>query len=622
MEVDNPARKTFRKIKQGSDSFRKEMIRHALAGGTPSQKQLAVEHLLDEGGRDNWRLLVRSFPKLPPGVQNSVVEVLPEYSDVSEELIEEGAQPETDNLLQIVGMSQSRNIASLAVTAIKNNSGETKENGVDAFLQLVKNYLEFAEDKERPGRKAASTRWFFIERILEIMVDYEEIMDRRLLRRLLDLGHQAHPPLLHILDDTSHPAHGDLKMVLRFYESGSVIDFLMKVYRTGTRSKQNLVERILNERNASELAPMVFEFFADIPHGALEAIAVQTDSLDWIRRISGYFSEGEKAPLDKVLRFVDQTEAPDDEKKEIYFKMLEHSDPDIREMVIDRFAFDVKEQDLEKFRRVLETESNRSVLESALEFGEQFHGEKRRRWLEFLLSSNNAEIRKQVSRKLSQRRFQQLMDAFDHIDQQQAQKVVRSFEQNNELTERIGDELQSLDRERRLKAIKLIQISEKTERFEEELYSLINDPDPRVRAAVVKAIGFIGSPDAIRVLIKALSDDDRRTRANAIEAFEEIGHPKLSRVLIPFLKDPDNRVRANAAKALWNLGHEDAVETLEDMLEEEPEMQMSALWAISEIGYTPAIDQVRNLAEEAEDPGIRKRAQNTLEDLEQEVESS
>ena len=207
-----------------------------------------------------------------------------------------------------------------------------------------------------------------------------------------------------------------------------------------------------------------------------------------------------------------------------------------------------------------------------------------------LLGAGDPGLRRIAMREVSKGSFARYLQRFDRMDPKARQVAARALAKiDDQLLERLGEEIESLDALRRLKALQVVEFLDAAESLRGPLLELLADPDRRVRATAIRIVEWSGSVEGIKILLAALADPDRRIRANAIEAFEQFDDPSYVQLLTPFLRDQDNRVRANAAKALWNLGYEQALEVLLEMLVEPDElMRLSAAWALGEVGSAAA----------------------------------
>ncbi len=231
-----------------------------------------------------------------------------------------------------------------------------------------------------------------------------------------------------------------------------------------------------------------------------------------------------------------------------------------------------------------------------------------------LLLSPSEELRRLAVRELSRDGFARYMNAFDRLDPRTRHAAARALAKiDGAMLDRLAEEINSLDPQRRLKALQVVGYVEAERDLGTLLMDLLADHDHRVRATAVKIVELSGNVEGMRRLIGALSDPDDRVRANAIEAFEELGDTRYAQLLVPFLSDPDNRVRANAAKALWNLGRREVRETLEAMLASpDEEMRLSAAWAIGEIRYDGSAAVLEARLREETSSRVRERIGETL----------
>ncbi|MBI4863401.1 MAG: HEAT repeat domain-containing protein [Candidatus Riflebacteria bacterium] len=108
---------------------------------------------------------------------------------------------------------------------------------------------------------------------------------------------------------------------------------------------------------------------------------------------------------------------------------------------------------------------------------------------------------------------------------------------------------------------------------------------PKVRAAIVSALGLLAGPTAVTVLGPYLQDPDDRVVANACEALHEANNIEAVGNLKPLIHHRSRRVRANAVTALFSLGDVKVIVELLKMLESKDQKdQASGLWALGAIG--------------------------------------
>jgi len=87
-----------------------------------------------------------------------------------------------------------------------------------------------------------------------------------------------------------------------------------------------------------------------------------------------------------------------------------------------------------------------------------------------------------------------------------------------------------------------------------EAVDLRSDGDPRVRAAVLRAMAARRHPQAHRCLTEALRDSELSVRLAAIDALGELGDGQACATLTGLLKDRTDRIRAETVAALERAG--------------------------------------------------------------------
>jgi HEAT repeat protein len=225
-----------------------------------------------------------------------------------------------------------------------------------------------------------------------------------------------------------------------------------------------------------------------------------------------------------------------------------------------------------------------------------------------LLGCSDPELRQLAVREVSKISFARYLERFDAMDEATRAIAAKALAKiDNQMLDRLADEIGALDPARRLKALRIVDVLDAGQELRQPLLDLLDDPDRRVRATAIRIVELSGSYEGTKILLAALADPDRRVRANAVEAFEELADPRFVQILVPLLRDSDNRVRANAAKALWQLGWPEARDVMLAMLQDRDETtRLSAVWAIGEAQFTGARAMLE--AREAIEPAGRVRA--------------
>jgi HEAT repeat protein len=96
----------------------------------------------------------------------------------------------------------------------------------------------------------------------------------------------------------------------------------------------------------------------------------------------------------------------------------------------------------------------------------------------------------------------------------------------------------------------------------ETLIQILNQSPWYMRGEAAEALGRVGTPQAVNALIQALHDQESYVRGAAGEALGRIGTPQAIEALIQALHDPDSFVRGEAALALGQIGSSQALQGL------------------------------------------------------------
>ena len=130
---------------------------------------------------------------------------------------------------------------------------------------------------------------------------------------------------------------------------------------------------------------------------------------------------------------------------------------------------------------------------------------------------------------------------------------------------------------------------------------ILRDPTPAVRAQGASALGRLGDPEVLPILVGALGDPEYWMRFRALEAIEVL-NPEDTSPLESALDDTNPEVRRRAALALERLGRlEESFEALSSTEEAEVATAMARLVAVGRAGLSERF--IRHLDDE--EPGIR-----------------
>jgi len=85
----------------------------------------------------------------------------------------------------------------------------------------------------------------------------------------------------------------------------------------------------------------------------------------------------------------------------------------------------------------------------------------------------------------------------------------------------------------------------------ERLTAVLNDKDRNVRKHAVLALGAIGLPEAVDLLIEATQDEEWEVRMAAVAGLEQIGDERGKPAVKALMKDPDFAVQFRAERIIW-----------------------------------------------------------------------
>lgn len=145
----------------------------------------------------------------------------------------------------------------------------------------------------------------------------------------------------------------------------------------------------------------------------------------------------------------------------------------------------------------------------------------------------------------------------------------------------------------------------------------LDDPDPRVRREALLALGRIGTPEAVELLMWSLHEPDRQTRTMSAEALGVAGSTEGTLPLVAALDDHEGDVRRAAADALGNIADSRAADTLLGHLskEQDEEVLVSVASALTRIHEFRALRQMLAMALENPNRMVRSHIIVAMADL-------
>ncbi|BAU12238.1 PBS lyase HEAT-like repeat domain protein [Leptolyngbya sp. NIES-3755] len=263
-------------------------------------------------------------------------------------------------------------------------------------------------------------------------------------------------------------------------------------------------------------------------------------------------------------------------------KLVEDSDPDLRRRVAWALARTSTEQAVDVWLKLLEDFDFITREIAARQLGD-IGTEQAVEGLFKLSDSPDPDARRSASRGLSivgsERAIEGLLKlsrdsnpnvrrsaawALGDIDTEQAIEGLLKLVQDPDPTVRevVAWVLGDIDAEQAVGDLLIVETPDKiesaalvlgdisTEQAVEDVFNLVRDPDPDVRADTAWRLGEIGTEQAVDSLLKLVKDSDSDVRRSAAWALGKINAGRAAGSLLKLVEDPDSDVREDAAWVL------------------------------------------------------------------------
>lgn len=609
---------TFRTLREARTKPAEEVLLAAVPEPNPHVQERAVAALIHIESRRGMLHAVRNGHLLPPRVLATLALETRLVLPVLRQALRDASEQTRLNALDLLGRIGTNEAIQEALGAVEDGSPDVCKKATAVALDALVRFVgarrrEASIVPQQTGSVHTSEVSAIVARLLGT---YEKHRERKILEAMVEIGEASLATIVEVLRGPNSAARRDIVRVLASSHAPAAAACLFRLHRDKDAALRDAAGEILAERRSKAAARPLVRHIAALPDDEVELLAERVPGVPWWREASDLARDLDEREGLKMVRFLRCSKEPPARKVDALGDLLDSVHVHVRRAAVEALAGIAAPESAVKIERALR-DTDEEVAMRALDALLARNLPDRNRLLLPLLNSPFDAVRKKVSALVSKDSFERYMRAFDRLDDKTralAGKAIAKID--DDLVAKLADELGSLDGDRRFKALRIVAATEMSKELEPVLLELLNDPDRRVRATLVKTIGILGSADAMRALIHLLSDPDRRTRANAIEAFEEIGNPKIVGLLLPFLKDPDNRIRANAAKACWKLGHPETLEVLAEMINDPQEnMRLSAVWAFGEIAPLGVEQILADAARDDPSPVVRKKAEETLAKL-------
>lgn len=491
-------------------------------------------------------------------------------------------------------------------TGIKLNDPEIKAICIKKIDKIVDWYL--STDKET----AVQYTSLITTLVNEMANNWEYYMDANYLDLIfkLDIYDVVKKILLHI---PQHPMYNDFSNLIRIDSSNQCIQVVFKLLYEKDYRLWNYGRNALLNKKDSQTAHIFVEKITHLDIDYLKDLNKKISLLEYFKdaRLDG---EVDKDTFRKFILCLFKLKETEQEIDTCINNFLESNNPQIQ-IICLQVLKEIEYPNLCKFAiKALNSQSN-DVQLSALKILQNYNFDDKIKIISPLLNNESNEVKSAVMEQIAVISFNRYIESFDKLDKDKREEMARALSKLDEnLTEKLTMELSSMDPSKRLKALRIAQLTNKSQELNDLLIELLGDPDVKVRSTAIRMVQFGKSISALSTLIELLSHSDRRVRANAIEAIEELGDKRFVPVMQKLLNDTDNRCRANALKCLWKLdAKQQALEGLYKMIaHQDYTMRLSAIWLISELKFESWDKVLFDRLEKEINPDVRKKIKEVL----------
>ena len=581
-------------------------------------QQSAVRALLDTGQRGRALNLVRRYHALHRDAQKVFPDYRPLLRPILSETIRDPVTQSRINTLDILAQTGDPGGASIAAVAIDDASRTVADRAISALKVVARRHLaELEEFRAQPHRFSAlaldQASQALAEALAKTMASYDSHHETVLVDLLIGLGDRAWWVVAKALKGTSEAARRAILAGLERTPDRSAVRILLRMLREP--AFETLAARIFeSQQGNAALGQSTAAVLTDLPQEEAGHLAALTRQVLWWPCVRTALPRLTPRETRRLIDFAAASKLTPAEKTAVLIDLAGHPAPETRVGVLGALKHLRAADGVERLG-ALASDPDEQVQMALLDAVLDLRPPSRAKILTDLIRSPFASVRHGAMQTFSRESLEKYLKNFDRLDEKQRELAIQAIAKIDPgMVDRLAEDVAALPPDRKLKVLKVIEYLNKSEQVEPALLELINDPDRKVRATVIRMVGLTGNPEALRALLHALTDPDRRIRANAIEAFEDIGDARLARILVPFTRDPDNRVRGNAVKALWQLGQRDVLQPLMEMLHDTDElMRMSAAWVLGEIDVPDAVELLRGAFRREENPQVKRRIEESLE---------
>ncbi len=591
----------------------------ALREPYPEIQSAAFEELADPARLNRPDLVIQRYSDFLPEVRRRVAGRAEVFRQAAREAVRSGGEWTRKGGYEILAAVGDLEASSALARGLNDPSPLVRDRAADLLEELALRYyyhVVTARLNRDPQSRAFVERHrpHVLEALPEMLRSYAQHQRRVFLDIAIESEAQAYGAITDILlARRDAPAYGAFVQALGRAVTEAAVSLLFRLYLDARPRFREVAVEVWKERRDPGFPGLVASALSRLPPEEFESLASRVKEVPWWPAGEGV-ADVDPASAAKLIEFLARSGLEAEHRNQLVFSFHRSAYPEIRARSLAKLRELGSSALLDYAVGFLEDPSDEVKLVAVRTLLE-INPPNKERFLLPLLNSSHEELRSLVSREVTGASFEKYMKSFNRLDPGTRELAAKALAKiDARITDRLAEEITSLDPDRRLKALRIVDYVEAESELRGLLVELLSDPDRRVRATVVKVVQLSASADGIRLLTGALSDPDGRVRANAIEAFEDSADTRFAPLLLPLLNDSESRVRANAAKALWTLGQRaEAKAALEGMLGDAREnMRLSAVWALGEVRFEGASAALLARAGEETSPAVRLKIAEVL----------
>jgi len=175
--------------------------------------------------------------------------------------------------------------------------------------------------------------------------------------------------------------------------------------------------------------------------------------------------------------------------------------------------------------------------------------------------------------------------------------------------------LASSDPKQRYGALKAVIPYKDSRAVDYILPMIAKEPVLKIRLAMIRTVGLIGTPEQLNTLISLVEDRDAQVRMAVARAIVDLKHPPFFPLLVRLLGDQEDKIRTFCGQTLTKLGKESLFKLFKVMyLSPVPWMKRSSVRGCRQF-RTGTLVKILEKALEDPDPNLQEEAKKGIQRL-------